>query len=218
MDDTHTPFINSILVALLVTVFSFLYVSLFDHVFNVASWSKIVAGTAGVLFACSFSISTVEYYFDSFKVHMLYRKYLGLLGYFLALGYSLMLLLLVNPERYLYGFFDNVWSADIILGLAAMTILTLIALVSNGTAMNLLGMDLWRNILRLGYLAYFLLALRALLIEGPLWREWLAGESTILPPGRLVLFVIALTVIITHYSTYLDKWRKRATSEVPTRI
>lgn len=216
MADTDTPadptskvLVTSIQVTLCTFAFLIVYVGLLDSDFGLLSWSTVVAGTAGLLFAYSFSLSTLGYYFGFLNDKLLYRKYFGLGGYFLALGYSSMLLL-VDPALYLYGFFDSLWSADFILGLGAVVILTMTALVSNSTAMKLLGPQRWRSVLRLGYMAYFLLAVRAALIEGTLWQGWLRAEEGILPPIRLLLFVVALVVILSHCSIYFNEWRKKA--------
>lgn len=198
---------NSFWVALVTFLFFTGYVYFLDVSFSLVSWSKVVAGTSGFLLAYSLSLSTLGYYFNFLDSKVIYRKYLGLLGYYFALFYSVMLLF-VNPDRYFYGFFANFWSADFVLGLSAMAILTVMALVSNNSALKFLGPARWRAILRLGYLAFFLLVVRAIILEGDLWSSWLATESG-LPPVRLLLSVVAIFVIFTHYAIYFSEWLKK---------
>jgi hypothetical protein len=173
-----------------------------------SSWSKAVAGTSAVLLGMSLSLSSFGYYFDFLDKHILYRKYLGLTGFWLALLYS-VILLFVNPARYFYGFFDNLGTADFVLGLSAMAIFTLMALVSNNRAMQWIGPALWRQILGLGYVAYALLVIRALFIEGDQWIKWWEVGSG-LPPARLVISVLAVAVLLFRLSVPFAKaWRAK---------
>lgn len=198
---------NTAFVAALTFLFFMVYVALLDKTFTLAAWSKCVAGTSGLLFAYSLSLSTLGYYFDALDSKIIYRKYLGMMGYFFALLYC-FILLIINPDRYLYGFFENFWSADFVFGLGAMVIFTIMAVISNNRLMELLGPIRWRNILRLGYLAFFLLVLRAMILEGDLWHTWLISGSG-LPPVRLFLSFIALFVIFFRLSVAFSKWRKK---------
>lgn len=203
---------NSLWVSFFTFLFFMGYVSILDEGLLLLSWSKVVAGTSGFLLAYSLFLSTVGYYFNFLDSKVIYRKYLGLMGYYFALLYSVMLLF-VNPERYFYGFFENFWSADFVLGLSAMAILTVMALISNNRALKLLGPARWRSILRLGYLAFFFLVVRAIILEGDLWQSWLAAGSG-LPPVRLLLSVVAIFVIFTHYSIYFSEWLKRKDQKI----
>ncbi len=198
---------NTAFVAALTFLFFMVYVALLDKTFALAAWSKVVAGTSGLLFAYSLSLSTLGYYFDVFDKKIIYRKYLGLAGYFFALAYC-FLLLIINPDRYLFGFFDNLWSADFVFGLGAMVIFTIMAAISNNRLMQVLGPIRWRNILRLGYLAFFLLVLRATILEGDLWHIWMVSSGG-LPPVRLFLSFVAIFVIFFRLSIVFSEWRKK---------
>jgi DMSO/TMAO reductase YedYZ heme-binding membrane subunit len=140
----------------------------------------------------------MSYYFNFLDHELAYRKNLGLTGYFLALLYSFSLLF-INPERYFSGFFENLISYDFILGLGAMGILTLMAVVSNNFVMRKIGAHAWRVILRLGYVAYFLLILRAVVLEGDSWLFWFQSLDN-LPPPRLLISIFAVIVIALRVS------------------
>lgn len=177
------------------------------------SWSKAVAGTSAVLLGMSFSLSSFGYYFNFLDKQILYRKYLGLTGFWLALLYSVMLLF-VNPARYFYGFFDNLGTADFVLGLSAMTIFTAMALISHNRAMQWIGPALWRQILGLGYVAYALLVIRALFIEGDQWIKWWEAGSG-LPPARLVISVLAVAVLLFRISVPVAKFFRSKSEVLP---
>ena len=62
-------------------------------------------------------------------------------------------------------------------------------------------------ILGLGYVGYELLAIRAILLEFPLWAEWLT-ELAGPPPGRLLLSIIAFLVLTLRLAVAIDKHLK----------
>lgn len=204
--------------ALAVYLFFVLYIFLYDQGFTRFSFAKTFAGTANILLACSFALSSVGYFFDFLDSKVAYRKYLGLLGYFSAALYT-MLVVFLRPERYFYGFFHNFWSSDILFGLTAMAILTGMALISNNRAMLWLGPERWRFYLRFGYLAFFLLVLRAILNQSILigadtvpevWATYLSHPET-LPPPRLLFSCVAMSVIFLRLGVEFDKrYRKPA--------
>ena len=206
---------NAFKVALGIHVFFIVYIASYDQGFTLTSFVKTFAGTANFLFAISLSLSAFGYFFNFLDSKVLYRKYFGLLGYFSALIYML-LVPVVNPERYFYGFFENFWSTDILLGLTAMAIFTGMALISNQSAMLWMGPKRWRLALRFGYLAFFLLVVRAILNQEipigadqfpEMWVTYLASPDSV-PPPRLLFSSVALAVIFFRFLVEIDKWHK----------
>ena len=59
-------------------------------------------------------------------------------------------------------------------------------------------------VLGLGYVGYAILVMRAILIEFPIWSLWFETSSGP-PPGRLVLSVIAVGVLILRLAVAVDK-------------
>lgn len=207
---------GSLLVAAGIYLFFVLYIFVYDQGFTRFSFAKTFAGTANILFACSLALSSFGYFFNFLDNKIAYRKYLGLLGYFCALMYTL-LVVLIRPERYFYGFWDNVWSSDILLGSTAMGIFTVMALISNNRAILWIGPKRWRLLLRFGYLAFFLLVLRAILNQSVLvgadtvpemWIRYLSHPET-LPPPRLLFSCVAMSVIFLRLGVAFDKWYRK---------
>lgn len=203
-------------VAVGVYLFFVLYIFLYDQGFTLFSFAKTFAGTANILLASSFALSSLGYFFDFLDSKVVYRKYLGLLGYFSAAFYMLLVVFL-RPERYWYGFFDNFWSSDILLGSTALAILTAMALISNNRAMLWIGPKHWRLYLRFGYLAFFLLVLRGVLNQSVLigadtvpeiWGAYLSDPQN-LPPPRLFFSVVAMGVIFLRLGVEFDKWYRK---------
>lgn len=213
---TRKLWLHSILIAFGASGFYYLYVILLDGPFTLTSFAKVMAGTANFLFAASLSLSSFGYFFDFLDSKIVYRKYLGLLGYFAALTYALLLPVL-RPDRYWYGIAENFWSSDILLGLSSMAVFTGMAFISNDRAMLIIGPGRWRNLLRSGYLAFFLLVIRAAMNESnpigadprpEFWWHYLQTFET-LPPPRLLFSIIGTSVVLFRLSVEFDKWRKR---------
>lgn len=179
-----------------------------DGTWALLTFSKALGGTAAVCIAVSFALSGFCYYFDFLDQKLVYRKYFGLLGYWFALLYSLSLLL-VNPERYFFGFLKNFFTADFILGLTAMAIFTFMAFISNAWAMKALGPQNWRRALRAGYFGWFLLVVRAYLLEKELWTHWIKNLDGF-PPPRLLLSLMAGGVIVLRLSIEISKLFKKS--------
>lgn len=206
---------HSLLIAAAIGIFFFVYVLILDGPFTLVSMAKVLAGMANFLFAMSLSLSSFGYFFNFLDSKVVYRKYLGLLGYFSALSYALFLPVL-RPERYGSGLAEYFWTSDVLLGLTAMGIFTGMALISNDRAMLAIGPVRWRNVLRLGYLAFFLLVIRAVMNESnPIgadarpeyWAAYFRSLDT-LPPTRLLFSIVAMTVIFFRLAVEFDKWWK----------
>jgi DMSO/TMAO reductase YedYZ heme-binding membrane subunit len=174
----------------LFNVYEFFY----EKGFSLLALCRATAAAAALMIGISFAFSSLGYYLRFFATRLSYRKYFGLVGYYLALLYSFMLLF-VDPARYFFGFSSHVFSADFILGLLAMAIFSLMALVSNNWWMRKLGPGHWRLILRMGYLAYGMLIIRAVILEGGIWLKWFLHFDG-LPPARLIVSVFAIAVIL----------------------
>lgn len=183
------------------------YVYFYYGVLHFLAVSTATAGTAAILIGLSFAMSGFAYYFDFLDQKVAYRKYMGLTGYYIALVYTVMLLFL-DSEKYFFGIFKNFFQADYLLGTSAMLIFTFIAMISNKGAMQKLGPKNWRQCLRLGYIAYALLILRAIVLEKDLWATW-AVRGGILPPPRMLITIFALGVIFLRLSIIYSKYIHR---------
>lgn len=189
---TRPLWIHALLMAVLFYALAVGYNFLYWQEFRIASLSESLAFAGGILIGGSFALSGITYFWDFLDTHLKYRKYLGLVGYYLALAYSVTLVFRF-PDRYLSNFFTTLFQFEALTGLAAMAIFTMMAIISGNWAVKILGGS-WRPLLRLGYLAYLLLILRAFNIEGGAWWSW-ATQLNGLPPARLLLTIFALLVI-----------------------
>ena len=163
---------------------------------------SVLAGTSGILLAMSFSLSSFGYYFNFLDSKLVYRKYFGLVGYFLALIYALLTAFLY-PAIYAYSLPGSLLTIEVGFAVAAMGILTVMALVSNKKAITILGGRLWKNILGLGYIAYALLIIRGIFLDSALWADVLNGEIHF--TVRMFLTALGFAVLLFRVSVPFHK-------------
>ncbi|MBT4209377.1 MAG: hypothetical protein HOE19_00430 [Candidatus Komeilibacteria bacterium] len=194
---------NSLVIAFVIFILMLIFTSTLDKEYSFLQFSKALAGASALMFTASFSLSGFCYWWDFLDTKIGYRKYLGLIAYWLALAYSISILL-INPDKYLFHLTDNLFTADVLLGGISMLIFTFIAIISRDKIMLAMGPHKWRYTLRLGYLAWILLALRAWFVEKEIWLDYLEDFSGF-PPPRLLLSLLVIAVLIFRISIDISK-------------
>lgn len=204
--------IGPIVLALILLVFTNAYNFIYFAGFTTKSAVEATAGAAAFLIGISFSLSSMSYYFNFLDNKLAYRKEIGLIGYFLAVLYS-VLLAVTNQDKYITNFSSNLFSWDFILGLTAMTILTSMAIVSINKIMIKVTPAVARKVLRFGYVAYFLLIVRAVILEHETWLNWFANMNSV-PPARFLVTTFATFIIILRItmaiSIFLKEHKKQS--------
>ena len=168
------------------------------------TWSFIAAAVSSLLLASALSYGSIGYYTGWVNVRSGYQKQLGVLAFYIACVYCVTLLVLY-PETYVTGFSKNIFSADVLLGMAAMSIFAAMVLVGTKTAAQRLSFPTIKFVLGLGYVGYALLVMRAIWIEWDVWALYLGAFDTP-PPGRLLLSVVALCVLLLRVSIPVHKY------------
>lgn len=203
----HTLWIHSILFATIIYVVLAEYIFIQKGDLNIFFLNEAVGGTASIMIGLSFAFSGFCYYFDFLDTKIAYRKYFGLVGFWCAFLYTIVLSLLY-PQKYIFGLSHHVWSVDILFGGIALMIFAVMAIVSTRSIMMRLGVHNWRRILRLGYLAFVLLIIRAVVVEGETWRLWFANPIT-LPPLRMIHTLFAFLVLLFRGSMVIMEFVKK---------
>ena len=175
-----------------------------EGVITFVTLSRATAAAAALLIGFSFALSGFCYSWDFLDSKIGLRKYLGLMGFWLALAYSL-LMLVIDPDRYFFGFLKNFWTADFVLGLVAIAFLAFMAYVSRDSMMRKLGPHRWRMALRWGYVAWLLLAIRAAIIEQDVWIAYFRTLDGF-PPPRLLLSLYVVAIILFRLSVEVSKY------------
>lgn len=196
------PWIKVIIFSAVLYLLMLLYGIAYASTLGLAQFSEALAGTGGVLIGLSFALSGLSYFFNFVDRMLKYRRQLGVCGYFFALIYSLTLLVRF-PDRYNLLNPTFLLEAEAVFGLVAMSIFTIMAVISENYALRLMGPVLWRRTLRSGYFALLLLIVRAYLVEGEIWSNWLNQLNT-LPPPRLLLTIFAIGVLFLRFCLELS--------------
>jgi ABC-type multidrug transport system fused ATPase/permease subunit len=168
-----------------------------------AAWMSITAGVAGVLLATSIGAGSVSYYTGWPHPKAGYQKQIGELAFWICLLYCVQLLVFL-PERYFYGFLQNIHSPDISLGLTAMVIFGLMTMSHSKIGRQYLTWEQIKFILGFGFVAYSLLIFRALALEVHIWVDWFITFEG-LPTPRFVLSALAFLVLILRASIIIHR-------------
>lgn len=204
---THTR--TGLTFALPIAVFFTIYVYMYDGgLSTLLSWSRITAGTAGVLLGLSLGMGSYAYYTGT-AVHNDLKKQLGHQAFWLSLAYSIMLCVLF-PARYWYGLWDNLYTADVALGLLAMCILGSMTFITERPWVSYVGEHFAYSFLTMGYIAYALLVMRAVFIEWEIWVLWVNALNT-LPPPRILLssfacFILCMRAWVPVHKAYYARF------------
>jgi len=169
--------------------------------------NKTFADTAIVLMGMSMILSGLAYFFNFFKPLLIYRKYLGLVGFAFLFGHLVLsfsaLQSLFSPEVWVKG---TMWPA--LSGFMATLIFLMMAVISNRFAARRLGGTRWRFLLRLGYLAMMLSVIHVVLLKSARWVTWYQGGLKTLPSLSLLVSIGAIIVILFRIVLWLNLRKK----------
>lgn len=189
-------------VSLLIFTLFFLYTLYTGDKPNTQTLNSVAASTGLTVVILSFAIGNIAFFFPLFAKFIKYRKETGLTGFFIILSHITLTLLLLQaifpfPASYIHG--KSLLS--FITALLATGIVTLMALVSNTTAIKMLG-KWWRRILRLGYIAVISGLLHMTLRETGSWKEY-SQNLMEPPPLSIIILWFGTWTIILRICVYL---------------
>lgn len=195
-------------VSLLIFTLFFLYTLYTGDQPNAQTLNSVAANTGLTVVILSFAIGNIAFFFPLFAKFIKYRKETGLIGFFIILIHvALTLLVLQNvfpfPSSYIHG----KALLSFIAALLATGIVTLMALVSNTTAIKMLG-KWWRRILRLGYIAVILGLLHMTLRETGSWGEYTQNLMQPPPLSIIILWFGIWTIILRICVYFMTKRNK----------
>lgn len=156
--------------------------------------NKSAADTAVILIGLSMILSSVCYFWNFLDWSIIYRKYLGLIGFVFGLAHLLLsweaFKSLLKVSTWEQG---RMWPA--FSGLLALGIFTIMALVSNTAAARMLGGKNWRYVLRTGYLAIIFVLAHVILLKSARWVTWFE-EGMKTPPSLSLLVTIFMVIVL----------------------
>lgn len=201
-------------------LFVFMLVSVY-HFFESGTYdlfviNTLLAVTGMLLIGLSFMLSGLTYFWDFVDTKLIYRKYLGLTGFYIIVVHAAFSL-----EQYLFIYnapkpnfeLGFLWAIGPFLisnvfafasGLIALAIFTMMALISTRYALMELGGIRWRQLLRLGYAAYLIIVVHFGLKRFETWSAWLQGKNGLLPPISLLLLIFVGVVLVLRLALLLS--------------
>lgn len=193
---------------------------------NTLTFGSLVAAlewAAAVLIGISYAFGTFTFYTDFLDARLTYRKYLGLMGYFFLLLYS-VLLVLGRAELFLRAPYDGFSDLSFQMLCAMLVILCGMTLVGNYEKLSHSHPKLWCNLLRTGYAIYIFWIPRSILLEGGAWNAWNWGlGGQILPPPSLLVTFLAFSVMAFRLSVFPVKlwrhyFRQKSLPQIPSKV
>jgi DMSO/TMAO reductase YedYZ heme-binding membrane subunit len=157
--------------------------------------NKSAADTAVILMGSSMILSSICYFWNFLDWAIVYRKYLGLIGFAFGLTH-----LFLSWNVFLSLFSQSTWEKGAmwpaLAGAVALGIFAIMALISNAFAARHLGGKIWRYILRAGYLAIIFVWFHVVLLKSARWITWYQGGMKTPPSLSLIVAIFMLIVLL----------------------
>lgn len=198
-------YFKSLIFSLFIFVLSYAYIS-WQNIPN--ALNKSVADTAAFLVGFSMILSGMAYFFNFLDKKVIYRKYIGLMGFtFAILHFVLSFSAFQNLLK--IETWHNLTMWPMLAGFLALIIFTLMALASNQLAIRFLGAKLWRGVLRFGYVGIFFVLVHVFLLKSARWITWFQGGMQGWPSLSLIAGIFIILVILLRVTLELSLKRRR---------
>lgn len=201
--------INTLLFSVGVFVFGSLYLFARRGNFDLYIANKVFATTALVLIGLSFALSGLCYFWDFVDTKIIYRKVLGLTGFYYSLVHIFVTLFLL-PNKFPFPTWITSHWTTVIFATLGLIIFIVMAVVSRENIAHELGSKRWRQTLRVGYLAYIFIIIHFTLLKYNGWINWFNTREPFLPPLSLLEIFFAGGVIGLRIALEISLRKKKA--------
>lgn len=201
---------GSTLFTLLITALTYGYIYAFYGKMGDYQLLQVFGVASVLVIAPSLALSGITYFWPRTRKLIIYRKSLGLLGFYLGLvhvGLSMW-----DSGIMLSAFtFESIRDTSIVAGYGGVLFFALMPLVSNRPAILLLGGTWVRKCLRyFGYAAYILVLFHAYILSRSGWERWQNdSDASLLIPPTLVAVGVATLVLGVRAALFLATYKKR---------
>jgi len=210
MERVHVPpttklWVHSLVFGVFVSALCVAYISLQADWDGVVTLNRGVSHGALILIGLSFIASGVCYFWDFADRLVVYRKYIGLTGFWLVCVHGVLSL---AQKGFDIGYFllpENIvaFGAAVI----SFVIFLMMALISNVFAVKKLGGKCWRCALRVGYIAYVFGIIHMLIKVWPQWTDVMTHGG--LPPLSTITGLFGVCVIIMRLALHYALVKKQ---------
>jgi len=187
---------NATVVSLIVTALTAVYAHFFYGHLKPFVWQQVFAVASVLVIAPSLALSGIAHFWNFADKYIIYRKSLGLLGFYLGLVH-------VGISLYRSGaVFDaialeSLRDVSVMIGYVAVVLFALMPLFSNPFTIRRIGSNAVRLALRyLGYAGFVFVLLHAAYLLWPHWVRWCESGTTMLLPPTLIAVVVGVLVLI----------------------
>jgi DMSO/TMAO reductase YedYZ heme-binding membrane subunit len=192
--------IRSFLFSIGILAFALLY----DYVrlgsFNAFAVNRAIIFSGVLLILISHALSGTSYFWKIGSKYLGYRKALGVIGFLWALVHAYVSAWLHTDSLLLTQLLKNN-PANVFAFIAIWIFIGMVAISNFGMPARL-GAKLWRQLLRVGYVAIILIFVHFTLHSFDTWISWVTTFSPILPPLSLFLGIFSLFTLILRVFLY----------------
>ncbi len=178
-------------------------------------FSQLFADAGMIMIGISFGLSGLAYFWNFVKNKMVYRKHIGLIGFYMTLIH-VIIALYFGISQTQQEFKSGLDVIAFTLGLATFFTLGIMTLISNSQFILLLGSKTWRLILRTGYFAYLFGVVHIIVKKSELWKVWFK-DGFRLPPVSLIISLLAFLVVLLRIALWISLTNKERTRAVVTK-
>ncbi|MDH5533110.1 MAG: hypothetical protein OEX81_01645 [Candidatus Pacebacteria bacterium] len=201
--------INTLVFSVITFVLGSLYLFVRRGDFDLYIANKAFAFVSIILIGLSFALSGLCYFWDFVDTKIIYRKVLGLVGFYYSVIHIFVSLFLL-PNKFPLPSWVLGHIPTMIFATLGLIIFIVMAVVSNDDVMHELGSKRWRQTLRVGYLAYIFVMIHFGLLKYNSWIAWSNSGKFDLPPLSLIEIIFAGIVVILRIILEIAIRRRRA--------
>jgi DMSO/TMAO reductase YedYZ heme-binding membrane subunit len=208
----HHLWRDIIIYSLFILIITCLYYFAQRGRFSFSTLNSAFGDVSILLIGLSFALSGICYYWNFADHFIIYRKQLGVVGFSYAMIHGLISLFFLEEARPILLYYLQ--SENVLAFTSAVVALLIYAgmvIVSTKYVIHQIGGAMWRKLLRVGYIAYFLSVLHFGLQSYPYWVRWLSGKSTnMLPSFGLITFLFGVAVLFLRIFLWFSLLKKPA--------
>lgn len=211
--------LNTILFSSIIFLLLALYLTIRRGYFDLYIANKVLASASVILIGLSLALSGLCYFWNILDSKIIYRKYLGIIGFLLGLFHGTLSLFFLSDH---FGSPSEFLSIErlptFVPALVALIIFLGMTLISNSHAVHELGGVQWRKMLRWGgYSGFILILFHVLPMKYKGWLTWLVTkEPSPMPPLSFFIVLFALFVLLLRVILGLHIHAKKSAESTTT--
>lgn len=171
--------------------------------------NRIFGDLALLLIGISLILSGVCYFWDFADKYIIYRKHIGLVGVGYMILHVILSIVLPNYAPFPGYYLTDVRITSFIAALIGAVIFTLMAIASNRFTIVEIGPQLWRKLMRFGYIGFAFTLFHFGTKGMSSWLPWFMGESrSVVPSFGLIVFLFGIVVIVLRIVLWIATVKK----------